>query len=251
MFAKVFNQIFDSSIADDFKLRHFFMDLLVLADVNGVVDMTPTAIAARTRIPIDDVREMIQKLEMPDAESRTPDHDGRRIVRLDEHRTWGWHVINYHKFRDIASEEQRRSKTLARVRKYRGKDDCNAPVTHGNACNAMQRQKQMHLESSGDANIPIFEEIKAEASIRCINPTTAEKFFNHYQGNNLWLNQHGRLIDWRTKLRSWSVNERTMNNGTNNKIGEKRIDRSIGTTNEGVASQYADFMRLAKNKKPQ
>lgn len=133
MYAKVFQQIFDSSIADDHRLRHFFMDLLVLADSDGVVDMTPSAIAARTRIPLEEVVAHLKRLEEPDTESRTPDENGRRIERLDEHRSWGWHIINYHKFREIASEEQRKSKTRERVRKFREKRSCNAPVTHSNA----------------------------------------------------------------------------------------------------------------------
>ena len=43
MFTKVFVKIFDSSIAADLGLRHFFMDILVLADRDGLVDMTPMA----------------------------------------------------------------------------------------------------------------------------------------------------------------------------------------------------------------
>lgn len=146
MYAKVFAQIFDSSIADDFQLRHFFMDLLVLADPDGVVDMTPAAIAARTRIPLQDVVAMLSKLEMPDPESRTPDAGGRRIERLDGHRTWGWHIINYSRFRQIASEEQRREKTRQRVARFKQKRQrnttANAPVTPANAGNAMQKKNQ-------------------------------------------------------------------------------------------------------------
>ena len=152
MFAKVFAQIFDSSIADNRSLRHFFMDMLVLADCNGVVDMTPTAIAGRTRWPIDDVVKHLASLEGPDDQSRTPDHNGARIAKLDEHRSWGWVILNHDRFREIASEEQRRSKTLARVRKYRetrGLQSCNAPVTPINACNVMQKQihKQIQIQN--------------------------------------------------------------------------------------------------------
>jgi len=164
MYVKVFSQIFDSSIADDFRLRHFFMDLLVLADPNGCVDMTQTAIAARTRIPLEEVTAMLCKLEQPDPESRTPDADGRRIERLDTHRTWGWHIINYSRFRQIASEAQRREKTRERVARFKAKRQQsatgNAPVTHGNAPvtpanagNAMQKQKQMQKEEE-DLNAP-------------------------------------------------------------------------------------------------
>lgn len=121
MYAKVFSQIFDSSIADDYELRHFFMDLLVLADSDGVVDMTPTAIAGRTRMPIEKVTEFLKRLEGPDPESRTPDDEGRRIVRLDDHRTWGWLILNYDTFRKIATEEQRKEGGRRRQQRRRAK----------------------------------------------------------------------------------------------------------------------------------
>lgn len=119
MYAKVFNQIFDSSIADDYRVRQFFVDLLVLADMNGVVDMTANAISGRTRMPIEIVKEFLTILQSPDPQSRTPVADGRRIVLLDEHRSWGWCIVNYSKFRAIASEEQRREKTRERMARFR------------------------------------------------------------------------------------------------------------------------------------
>ena len=54
MFVKVFEHILDSSIADDYELRHFFEDMLKLADwKTGVVDMTESAIARRLNFPIE------------------------------------------------------------------------------------------------------------------------------------------------------------------------------------------------------
>jgi 5-methylcytosine-specific restriction endonuclease McrA len=119
MFAKIFAQIYDSSIVEDVELRVTFMDMLILADPNGVVDMTHEAIARRTNRPIETVRRTIAQLESPDPHSRTPDHEGRRIARLDDHRDWGWFILNYTKFRLIESNEQRREKTRERVRRFR------------------------------------------------------------------------------------------------------------------------------------
>ena len=51
VFAKIFAQIFDSSIAADSAVRHVFMDLLGAADRDGVVDMTLGAISRRTNVP--------------------------------------------------------------------------------------------------------------------------------------------------------------------------------------------------------
>ena len=119
MYAKVFEQIFDSSIAEDWKTRLVFEDLLVLADKNGVVDRTHEAISRRTNVPLDVVQSSISKLEQPDPNSRSKENEGRRLVRLDEHRTWGWMIVNYSYYRSLATEEQRREKTTNRVKRYR------------------------------------------------------------------------------------------------------------------------------------
>ncbi len=135
MFAKIFNQIYDSSIVESPETRFTFMDLLILADRNGVVDMTHEAISRRTNRPIKMIRKTIEELEGPDPRSRTPDMKGARLFRLDDHRDWGWGIVNYDYFRNLASEEQRREKTRLRVRKHRGKPSVtprNASVTQAN-----------------------------------------------------------------------------------------------------------------------
>ena len=109
MYAKVFAQIFDSSIAENHKVRHVFEDLLKLADQTGDVDMTVDAIARRTNVPFEEVAEAIKKLEEPDNQSRSKECEGRRIIRLDDHREWGWHIVNYLHYRGIMDEESRRS----------------------------------------------------------------------------------------------------------------------------------------------
>ncbi len=103
------------------------MDLLVLADRNGVVDMTHEAIARRTNRPIELIRKTIAELEEVDPRSRSPEFKGARIKRLDNHRDWGWMIVNYSRFRQIANEEQRREKTKARVEKFRNKRSPRPP----------------------------------------------------------------------------------------------------------------------------
>lgn len=108
MFAKVFSQIFDSSIADNCRHRHVFMDFLVLADSDGVVDMTLEAIARRTNVPLDQVTEAVAAFCAPDPRSNTPDEEGRRLLPIDERKPWGWQIVNYHHYRAIRDEEARR-----------------------------------------------------------------------------------------------------------------------------------------------
>jgi len=130
VFAKIFKQILESSIVESPETRFTFMDFLILADKNGVVDVTHEAIARRTNRPIDVIRRTIAELEGPDPASRTPDANGARIFRLDEHRDWGWGIVNYDYFRKLASEEQRREKTKLRTQKWRKKVGESSPATH-------------------------------------------------------------------------------------------------------------------------
>jgi hypothetical protein len=128
MFAKVFAQIFDSSIAEDFTVRHVFMDLLVLADVDGVVDMTQQAIARRTNVPIETVTRAIEVLCAPDPASRSPDEDGRRLTPIDSRRSWGWQIVNYHRYRGMRDEESRRLYYRNYRRQERAKKEPKKPT---------------------------------------------------------------------------------------------------------------------------
>jgi hypothetical protein len=121
MFAKVFEQIFDSSIAQDYTVRHTFIDLLILADSTGVVDMTPDAIARRTNVPQETVERCIAKLCQPDVKSRSPLEDGKRLVPVDSRRDWGWKIVNYGHYRKIRDQEARRSYFRDYQRKRRKK----------------------------------------------------------------------------------------------------------------------------------
>lgn len=125
------------------------MDMLVLAELDGVVDMTPEAISGRTRIPIETVTQHLADLERPDPRSRSKKHDGARIIKIDPERGWGWQIVNYEDYRRIASEEQRRERDRNRQRKYRQQkhlQECHAPVTHCHAGHAIQKQKQKQMQ---------------------------------------------------------------------------------------------------------
>jgi hypothetical protein len=84
------------------------MDLLVLADIDGCVNMTASAIARTTNVPLEQVTDAIEALSMPDVDSQNKSHDGRRLVPIEEGRSWGWRIVSYQEYRKIRDEEQRR-----------------------------------------------------------------------------------------------------------------------------------------------
>jgi hypothetical protein len=70
--------------------------------------MTPQVLHSTTGIPLRHIRRGLAALEKPDPDSRTPDEEGRRIVRLSDSRSWGWRIVNYAHYRKIRSQEERR-----------------------------------------------------------------------------------------------------------------------------------------------
>lgn len=121
MYAKVFTQIFDSSIAENYRHRHVFEDLLKLADKTGCVDMTVEAVARRSNVPLDEVREAIVALMSPDDKSRSKEHEGKRLIPIDSRRDWGWIIVNYAHYRAIQDEESRRASWRDAKAKQRSK----------------------------------------------------------------------------------------------------------------------------------
>lgn len=118
LYSRVFLQILDSSIAEDYQLRHVFEDILKLADgKTGVVDMTRESMSRRLNIPPELLNEKINLLESPDPKSRDNDNDGRRLERLDAHRDWGWQILNWDKYDAIRT----RADVAIRVERHRAK----------------------------------------------------------------------------------------------------------------------------------
>jgi hypothetical protein len=110
VYGKIFQQMYEGSMCTTgpWQAVVTFQQFIVLAQSDGVLDWTAEAIARKTTIPLEIILAGIEALERPDPDSRSPDEDGRRIVRLSDHRPWGWRVVNYAKYAAIRDEEARR-----------------------------------------------------------------------------------------------------------------------------------------------
>jgi len=106
---------------------------------------------------------------------------------------------------------------------------------------AKRSRREGESEITPAANLPTESEVLTAAAMDGIASESAVKFFAHYEGNDLWINKHGRIVKWRVLLKSWAETDRTKGThyGSNGKTGPGRVDRGLGTANEGIASQYA------------
>jgi hypothetical protein len=121
VYAKIFASLWDGTLGAHWEGWSVLVYLLANCDPKGVIDATPEAISARSGIPLEAVEKGLRVLEQPDRRSRSLEADGRRIERLDEHRDWGWRIVNYAHYRELVDADTRRAKDLERQRRHREK----------------------------------------------------------------------------------------------------------------------------------
>jgi hypothetical protein len=122
MYGKLFASMYDGTLGTKgpWQALVTFQQFIILADRKGVLDMTPEAIAKRTSIPLDIIATGIHALEQPDPDSRSKKEGGRRIVRLDPDRSWGWFVVNHEHYRNLRTSDDRRDYQRDLMRERRG-----------------------------------------------------------------------------------------------------------------------------------
>lgn len=156
MYAKIFRSLWDGTLADSWETWSTFVFLIAHADRDGVVEMTPGAIARRSCIPLEKVEAALAHLQEPDPASRSDAEEGRRLVPIDG-RGWGWRIVNYGQYRKLKDADMVRAQTAERVQRFR--------VTHGNARVTQGNGSKRHAE--GDVEVDAEEETPL-ASSDCI-----------------------------------------------------------------------------------
>jgi hypothetical protein len=131
VYGKIFDLIYDGTLYGHWEAIVTMQQLIVLASPDGVVDMTPPAIAARTSIPLDIITKGLKVLSEPDPYTRTPGEDGRRIVLMDEHRPWGWRLVNHGKYQRLRDMKQKRQADRDRIAEKRKKTKDVATESQG------------------------------------------------------------------------------------------------------------------------
>lgn len=147
MYAKVDCELLDSSVwAEDARTRLVWITLLLMADQDGIVRATLPGIAHRARVSVNATRKALDLFQQPDANSRTPANEGRRIEQIPG----GYIILNYPIYRNKGDAQRERELTRERVRKYRERSLAprNAPVTLGNAGNAPLRHAEATTEAT-------------------------------------------------------------------------------------------------------
>jgi hypothetical protein len=240
MFGKIFTQIFDSSLADNPQTRWVFMDLLVLADQNGVVDMTREAIARRTNVPIKIVRTAIKELEHPDPRSRSSEYDGMRLKRLDEHRDWGWVIVNYQKYRAIANAEAYREVNREKVQaiRDRAKSPLASPLQAEAKAEAYAGNEIHVITRNNKFKKPEQNELELYASKIGLPVLEIQKFYDYYESNG-WRVGRNPMKSWQAAMRNWKNNIQIYGSKTSGRNPENPRNAGVCVAGPSIAEQVA------------
>lgn len=122
MYGKIFERMYDGTLDGHWEAIVTMQQLIVLADSAGFVDMTIRSISKRTSIPEDIIERGIEHLLLPDRYSRTQGEEGRRIIPMDEHRPWGWMLVNYEKYSKMQKMADKQNADRQRMANKRSKD---------------------------------------------------------------------------------------------------------------------------------
>ena len=215
MYGKIFESIYDGTLAEDWRALITFQQFIILCDSDGVIDMTPSAISRRTGIPIEHIKAGIEILEKEDKHSRSGAENGKRIVRLDDHRPWGWKIVNHSVYRDKTDYNQVLEQNRERQRRFRDSQR-NVTVTERNVTVTLpsrhtdtdtdtdteEREADKPPRSNGRFIKPSIPEIReyCEQIESSINPST---FFSHYESVG-WKVGKNPMKDWKSAVRGWT-----------------------------------------------
>lgn len=150
VYGKVFRSMWDGTLGPRWEVWSVFVFLVAHSDADGVVQMTPEAISARSGIPLETVGGALVVLCTPDPRSRSAAEDGRRLVPVDE-KGWGWQIVNYLHYRSLRDETERRRQNREAQARYKSKQR-SAEVSRGKPRSAQEEAeavKKNLVQSTG------------------------------------------------------------------------------------------------------
>jgi len=187
MYGKLFASMYHGTLRGKAHEILVLSNLVIFADREGFIDKTVKTISEEVGLTEEETRAAVDRLMLPDADSRSTEEDGARLVLIEDTRSWGWQVVNYEKYRDMKSEEDRRAQNREAQRRSRAKKK-SAPVSTG------------QHESSASAQVEAEVEEKAEkersAPKRAARTPLAEQKGLIGRLAKAWKGRHGSSPRW-------------------------------------------------------
>jgi hypothetical protein len=131
-------------------------------------------LAGVTGLPVEEVRACMGRFCEPDPESRSKEENGARLQLLDEHRDWGWRVVNHAAYREKArltakaAREVAEGTNRARMADRRSPPPTPSPNSYSNSNNKPQNQSAKKALSSEKPQESATERGKSRSALQSI-----------------------------------------------------------------------------------
>lgn len=154
-YTKLFASIITSTLwSEDDRTRIVWITLMACADKNGEFQGSIPGLARIAGVPVEDCRNAIAKFLSPDPDSRTKDDEGRRIEEIPG----GWALLNYRKYRDMASDEDRKRAAAERQQRVRDRKSRNSHAesrtSHAPVTGESLQKSQAEAEAEAKKDTP-------------------------------------------------------------------------------------------------
>lgn len=142
-YGKIFESLYTGSMVGA-GLNVFATWAYVIANAKppGTIELNPRIMATIFGCSPEEVKSAIDYLCSPDESSRTPDHDGRRLIPEGK---FLYSVPTWEKYNKLRNEVERRAANREAQQRWREKHR-NAYVSTDKQSKPMQMQMQMHTQ---------------------------------------------------------------------------------------------------------
>jgi hypothetical protein len=232
-FTKLFGSIVTSSIwRESTETKVVWVTMLALANQHGEVWASVGGLAHTAGVTREQCADALRVLLSPDPDSRTKDHEGRRIEEIDG----GWMLLNYLKYRYMRDEEARKEYMREYMRDRRSVNSCKHPLTQVSNVNIRKPQlakaeaeAEAEADKKKDNTNTTRDETQAKPAkvssrvrhqpVSANPPTLAEvaSYVQEYNGDipadefldantrSGWTYGNGKkpVLDWKAHYRTW------------------------------------------------
>lgn len=204
-------------------------------DWYGLVRAAGVGIVRRCGIDQEAGLAALERLGEPDPDSRSDDHEGRRLIRIDG----GYLVLNFERYR------KKDHTAAARATRYRLKKQSESRVTNAPSRVTSRSVTQAEAEAEADKNKkepygrrfapPDFSQTLLAAEKVGLPRFEAEKFFNFYSSKN-WMVGKNKMQSMPHALAGWKSRWEAEGRPNNGKprpksIGEQDLEKHIAEAN--------------------
>ncbi len=168
------------------------------------------AIVSNTESDIEEALSALEKLGEPEQSSRTPDFDGRRLVRVDG----GYVILNYGKYRErdyTAAERQQRYRDKQKKTKTSKRNTVTSSSNGVTSRNITQAEAEAEADKK-KRGAHVARPKSIEDVLLVMDEKSAHEFWDYYESNG-WRVGRNPMKMWKAAASRWIRNKDSRRNG--------------------------------------